>query len=276
MAVNLAKKYQKAIDQAYALGSLTKAAFGGKFDFIGAKTAVVYTLTTQALADYTRTGANRFGSPAELQDTINEYAITKDRAFSTTIDKGNYIQQNLVKTQGAFLKAEMDEIVTPELDTYALTVLLASATTASNVPTPAALTASNAYTSFLKLQELLDDAKVPVNGRICFVKPSAHNFLKLDASFMKASDITSKMLINGQVGEIDGVKMVKVPSSYFPANTSMILTHPSANVFPMQLEDINTHEDPPGISGLLIEGRFVYDAFTMVAKIKGVAAWKVA
>ena len=71
MAVNLAKKYAKEIDQLYTLGSLTKAAFGMKYDFIGVKTVAVYTLTSQALVDYTRTGANRYGSPAELQDTNN-------------------------------------------------------------------------------------------------------------------------------------------------------------------------------------------------------------
>ena len=114
MAVNLAKKYQKAIEQAYSLGSLTKSAFGAKYDFIGAKTAVVYTLTSQALADYTRTGANRYGSPSELQDTINEYSITKDRAFSITVDRGNYIQQNLVKTAGAVIKIQMEERLFPK------------------------------------------------------------------------------------------------------------------------------------------------------------------
>lgn len=275
MAVNLAKKYQKAIDQVYALGSLTKSAFAGKFDFIGSKTAVVYTLTSQALGDYTRTGANRYGTPAELQDTITEYAITKDRSFSTTIDKGNYLQGNLVKTTGAFLKVEMDEQAIPEFDTYNLALLYASATTATQVTT-VATTAANAYTIFLGLQEKLDDGKVPASGRIAFVKPSFYNFIKLDPTFMKQSEIAQKALINGQVGEIDGVKIVKVPSSYFPTNVNVILTHPGANVNPMQLEDINTHEDPPGISGALVEGRFIYDAFTFANKVKACAANKIA
>ena len=52
MAVNLAKKYAKEIDQLYTLGSLTKAAFGMKYDFIGVKTVAVYTLTSQALAGF--------------------------------------------------------------------------------------------------------------------------------------------------------------------------------------------------------------------------------
>jgi hypothetical protein len=71
------------------------------------------------LGDYTRTGANRYGTPTELQDTIVEYSITKDRSFSTTIDKGNYIEGNLVKTTGAYLKAQMDEQVTPKFWVFA-------------------------------------------------------------------------------------------------------------------------------------------------------------
>lgn len=275
MAVNYAKKYQKAIDQVYALGSLTKSAFAGKFDFIGSKTAVVYTLTTQPLGDYTRTGANRYGTPSELQDTVQEYTITKDRSFSTTIDKGNYIQGNLVKTTGAFLKAEMDEQVIPEMDTYNLAVLYASATTASQVTT-VATTASNAYATFLALQDKLDDAKVPAKGRIAFVKSTYYNQLKQAGNFTLPSETAMKALINGQVLDVDGARIVKVPASYFPPNVNIILTHPSANVNPMQLESIKTHEDAPGISGALIEGRFIYDAFTFVNKIKACAANKIA
>jgi len=275
MAVNLAKKYQKSIEQVYTLGSLTKAAFGAKYDFIGAKTAVVYTLTSQALADYTRTGANRFGSPAELQDTINEYAITKDRAFSITVDKGNYLQQNLVKTTGSVIKIQMEEQLFPEQDTYNLTVLAAAALAESQVAT-AAITASNAYEKMLDGAKYLDDAKVPRTGRIAFVSPSYYKFIKLDPSFILKGDIAQKMLINGQVGMIDDIKVVMVPTSYLPANTAFILTHPSAGAAPMQLEDVNTHEDPPGISGALIEGRFVYDAFVLVPKRKAVAQHKIA
>lgn len=120
MAVNLAKKFQKQIDQVYTLGSLTKAAFAQKYDFIGSKTAVVYTLTSQALTDYTRTGADRYGSPAELQDTIQELAITKDRSFSITVDKGNYMQGNLVKTTGAVVKIQMEEQLFPRFWGFAV------------------------------------------------------------------------------------------------------------------------------------------------------------
>lgn len=275
MAVNLAKKYQKSIEQVYTLGSLTKAAFGGKYDFIGSKTAVVYTLTSQPFGDYNRTGANRYGSPAELQDTINEYAISKDRAFSITVDKGNYIQQNLVKTTGAVIKIQMEEQLFPELDTYNLTVIAAGALAESQVAT-AAITASNAYEKLLDGAVALDNAKVPRKGRIAFVSPSFYKFIKLDSSFILPAEISAKALINGQVGEVDGIKIVMVPTSYLPANTAFLLTHPDAGVAPMQLEDVNTHDNPPGISGALIEGRFVYDCFAVVPKRKAMYQHKIA
>jgi N4-gp56 family major capsid protein len=276
MAVNLAKKYQKTLDQFFTLKSLTRVAFGAKFDFVGSQTASVYTVTTQPLGNYTRTGANRYGTPTELQNTVKDYTITRDRGFSTTIDKGNYIQSNLVQTVGNYMQAQMEEQVIPEFDTYALTVLLAAATAISHVPTPAALTKSNAYESFLKLTELLDDDKVPATGRVAFVIPSAYNFLKQDSSFIMATEQGQKMKINGLVGEIDGVKIIKVPTSYMPANTSIIITHPAANAFPEQIDDLKVDEEPQGISGTLIEGRFLYDAFVLESKRNACAAWKTA
>lgn len=268
MAVNLAKKYQKEISQQYTLGSMTKAAFSLKYDFIGAVTAVVYTLTSQALGDYTRTGANRYGTPTELQDTIQELTLTKDRSFSITVDQGNYIQGNLVKTTGRVVKMQMEEQLYPELDTRNIAVISAAALAASHTAT-AAITASNAYEKFLDGMATMDEDKVPRKGRIAFVTPSFYKFIKLDPTFIKASDLAMKTLINGQVGEVDGAKIVLLSASYFPANHSFVIVHPSAGCSPMQLEDLKTHDNPPGINGALIEGRFVYDSFIMTAKQNG-------
>lgn len=265
MAVNLAKKYQKQISQQYALGSLTKAAFGLKYDFIGSVTATVYTLTSQALGDYTRTGANRYGTPAELQDTVQELTITKDRSFSITVDKGNYIQGNLVKTTGAVTKIQMDEQLYPELDTYALGVISAAALAGGYTAT-AAITASNAYEKFLDGMVSQDTNKVSRKGRIAYVSPSFYKFIKLDNSFIKQSEMGQKVANMGVVGEVDGCQLIMVPGSYLPANCAFVITHPSAGAAPMQLEDLNVHDNPPGISGALIEGRFVYDAFIMTPK----------
>ena len=48
---------------------------------------------------------------------------------------------------------------------------------------------------------------------------------------------------------------------FLPEDFGFMLSHKSACCAPTQLEDYKTHQDPPGISGTLAEGRFVYDAY---------------
>jgi hypothetical protein len=84
------------------------------------------------------------------------------------------------------------------------------------------------------------------------------------------------MLINGQVGEVDGAKLVRIPSAYFPANTAFIGCHPAATVAADKLDDYKTHDNPPGINGWLVEGRVRYDAFVLKSKGKAVYAHRTA
>ncbi|MPM89638.1 hypothetical protein SDC9_136750 [bioreactor metagenome] len=96
----------------------------------------------------------------------------------------------------------------------------------------------------------------------------------MDNMFIKASDIGQKMLVNGQVGEVDGWKIVPVPSSYMPQNRDFICVHPAATVAAEKLEDYKTHDNPPGINGWLVEGRVRYDAFVLDSKNKAVYTHK--
>jgi hypothetical protein len=47
-------------------------------------------------------------------------------------------------------------------------------------------------------------------------------------------------------------------------------------VSPMVLTDYIQHKNAPGYNGVLIEGRVVYDAFVLTAKIDAVATHKTA
>lgn len=49
-----------------------------------------------------------------------------------------------------------------------------------------------------------------------------------------------------------------------------MLAHPCATVAPVKLEDYTIHENPPGISGSLVEGRICYDAFVLDNKVKAI------
>jgi N4-gp56 family major capsid protein len=273
MAVNLASKYSAKVDERFKLKSLTEAATHQDFDWEGVNAINVYSIATSAMNTYTRTGSSRYGTPAELDDTVANYLLSRDRSFTFTIDKGNRNDSMMVREAGKALARQNDEVVVPEIDTYRITKWVAAAGANAGRPTATNITTSNAYSSFLTAQAYLDENKVPVEGRIAFVTPAYFNFLKQDSSFLKASDLGQQRLITGQVGDVDGVKIVKVPSTYMTTKTPFIIVHKSAMCAPKKLQEYKIHENPPGINGNLVEGRIYYDAFVLDAKKKGVYAW---
>lgn len=275
MAVNLASKYSSKVDERFKLRSLTDAAVNNEYDWDGVKTVTVYSVPTVAMGNYTRTGLARYGTAAELDNTVQTLTLSRDRSFTFTIDRGNYQETQMVMQAGKALARQVDEVIVPEIDIYRLAAMSAAAVTNGHTAT-AAVTASNAYSVFLNGTAALDDDKVPMSGRIAFVTPSYYNFLKLDNNFLSANEIAQEKKINGQIGELDGVKIVKVPGSYMPANTPFLIAHPSATVAPKKLEDYKTHDNPPGINGWLVEGRTIYDAFVLSNKVNALYVHKTA
>lgn len=262
MVINLASKYSDKVVERFSQQSLTDRGLNKDFTWEGVKTVSVYSIPTVGMNDYSRTGNTRYGTAAELQNTLQNLTLTKDRSFTFTIDKGNLTETQGVMEAGKALARQIREVVTPEVDTYRLATW-GAATGTRTTGTAVALSASNAYVKFLAAQELLDNSLVPAEGRVCYATPATINFLKQDPNFVKASDMAQEMLIKGQVGEVDGVAIVKVPTSKMPTSTGFILIHPSCSASPMKLTDYKIHDNPPGISGKLVEGRVIYDCFVL-------------
>lgn len=275
MVVNLASKYEKKVDERFKLKSLTDAAINKDYTWEGVNSINVYSIPTVAMNDYSKSGLARYGTAAELDNTLQTLTLARDRSFTFTIDRGNQQDTQMVMNAGKALARQLDEVIIPEIDIYRLAKMSAAAIANGNTAT-AAVTAANAYEKFLNANAVLDDKKVPNSGRIAFVTPAFYNFIKLDPTFIQASDLAQKMLINGQIGEVDGVKLVKVPTTYLPANHAFIITHPSATVAAEKLSDYKTHDNPPGVNGWLVEGRERYDAFVLDMKKDAVFAHKTA
>jgi len=138
-----------------------------------------------------------------------------------------------------------------EFDTYIFRKMAEAAVDNSHYANTT-VTKSNAYEMFLAAQETLGDANVPDSGRVAFCSYKFANMLKQDSAFMKYSNMSQEMVIKGVLGEVDGTKIVKVPKSRLPKDASFLLVHPIAGVAPKQLEDYKIHDDPPGISGWLV------------------------
>lgn len=265
MAINYASKASSKVDERFKLKSLTEAAVNTNYEWSGVDTVNVYSLPTTPLNDYTLTGVNRYGTPVEQQTEKQTMTVTKDRSFAITVDKKTMQDTPIATIAGKVLANQTEEVIIPEVDAYRLAVMATAAVANSAVAT-AAITTSNAYSALLAGNEKMGNAKVPATGRIMYCTYSYYSFLKQDAAFIKNSDLGQKIVINGQVGEADGVKIVPIPSSYLPANTAFIMCHPCATCGVKKLEDYKTHDNPPGINGALIEGRERYDAFVLANK----------
>lgn len=270
MAIEYAAKYAAKVDERFALASKTAGAVNNEFDWIGVETVKVYTIPTVELGDYALTGGNRYGTPAELQNTAQTMLLSQDKAFTFTIDRKSTDDTNGAMEAGKALRREIDEVVIPTIDKYRLAALVSNAGKTAT----AAITEANAYGAFLDAQNELLEHGVPENGRKAFVSPAFYKAIKMDASFIKASDVAQDMLVNGSVGMVDGVNIIPVPASYLPTNVAFVLMHPVAMVSPIKLETYKVHDNPPGINGQLVEGRIRYDAFVLNGKKGAVYAHK--
>ena len=272
MAVNLATKYSNKVDERFEKQSQAGLVTNNSYSFEGVDTVKVYSVDTVALGNYTRSGANRYGTPSELGNTIQTMQVTQDKAWTFTIDKGNFKQSEMVMQAGKACAREVAQVVIPMYDKYVFTKIAKAAygiTTGSGtsaVHTHADTTAvgkNNAYELFLKGQEVLGDALVPDAGRVALCSYKFANLLKQDPAFMRYGNLSQEMILKGILGEIDGVKIVKVPASRLPSGCNFILAHPMATVAPKQLWEYKIHTDAPGISGWLCEGRVLFDAFVL-------------
>jgi len=267
--INLAQKYSPKVDERFQKESQAMMALNNDYEFTGVDTVKVYSIPVVPMGDYQRTGTSRYGTPKDLARNIQTLTVTKDRCFTFIIDKGDKIQSQMVSDAGKALARQLREVCVPEFDTYVFKTLAASATAKGNFATTA-ITKANAYEMFLAGEEALGNANVPDTGRVAFCSYRFANLLKQDSAFMRYGDATQEMLIKGVIGEVDGCKIVKVSSTRLPAGCAFIMTHPVAATGPKQLEDYKIHDNPPGVSGWLVEGRLIYDCFVLNEKAKAV------
>lgn len=262
MAINYAEKYADKVDERFKLTSITTALTNSDYEWTGVKTLKVFSVDTVTPGNYTRTGANRYGTPSELGDTVKEYTVSQDKAFTFTIDKGNDLEQMGVKNAGKALAREIDEEIVPMVDKYVLGKMIAGA----GLTATTTVTKANAYESLLAGVEAMGNAKVPKAGRIIVAPNSFYTKIRLDDAFIKSSDIAQDMLINGQMGTIEGMPLVLAPTDYFTEGVQFMIVHPIATTAANKLSEYKIHIDPPGISGALVEGRNIFDAFVLEAK----------
>lgn len=270
MAINLATKYSDKIAQAFTRASYIKGKVSNAYDFTGVKTLKVYTPTTVPETDYKREGTERYGATTEMQDTVQEMKMMRDRAFRFTIDKGNNLDQMNIKGAGKMLQMQLQEQSTPDADKYAFNkfaMYAGKVMTVSQKPTK-----KDIVSTIFDMGQAMDDALVPEDNRYLYMTAEMYKLVCTSDEFIAIDKLGAKSISRGECGDIDNFRVVKVAAGYLPANCFMLATYKQSVIMPYKIQDAKIHQDPPGISGNLIEGRHYYDAFVIGAKAMGVVA----
>jgi len=294
VAINLASKFESKTSDLLKVARKTKDMVNNDWSWDGVNAINVYTLTDPVMGNYNPNGTgNRYGNPTEVEDTIQTWTLSRDRAWTKIIDKKNYQDQLMVKKPGKYLAQATKNVLIPEMDAYILqTIATAGANSATltaaagittvpdrdDIVTDAATTSGNAYTNFLTINADISDREAPTEGRIAGMTATYYNFLK-QGGFVLDSDSAYRDRKSGNLGEVDGVKVVLIPSSRMPVTSGaidLLITHPSVTVSPEKLVDYTLHNNPPGVSGDLLEYRHRYDAFADVNKLQSIGMHAVA
>ncbi len=261
--VNLTTKYSDKVAERISKKSLTSGAASSDYSFAGVKTIEVYSVDVVALGNYNRSSTAGYGTPAELGDTLQTLTMSQDKSFTYKLDKGNMNEQMFVKKANKTLQREIDEVIVPTLDKYRLEKWCRKA---GSVASLNAVNNNSIIGLVMDCTEKLDNALVPENGRVMYIKTSGYKALKQAPNFVYTDKLAQDSMIKGQVGTLDGMPVVKVPSSYFPTGVEWLITYKAALLAPEKLMDYKIHQDPPGISGNLVEGRIMHDAFVLGSK----------
>lgn len=265
MAIELANKFLPYVDEMFSTESKKSLLTNQDFTWDGAHAVKVYKISTATMNDYGRSGPadgnwSRYGAVADLDATTETLQLTKDRSFTFAIDKMDENETAGQLAAATALARQQREVIIPEVDAYVYDVMCANAGTK---PTALALSKANIYEEILKGSEVLDNALVSETGRCLVVTPATYTLMKQCTDIVMETDVGNDLRLKGVISMLDGMNVIKVPAARLPSKFGFLIAHPCATVAPTKLESYKAHEDPPGISGSLVEGRIVYDAFVL-------------
>lgn len=277
MSIELAKKYAPAVDELFAAESKLSLLTNTDYDWTGAHSVAVWSVSTVPMNDYSRNRGNdydeneaslsRFGKIVDLSAQTQEMLLTRDRSFIFNIDKlDNDETANQVAAETA-LARQIREVVIPEVDVYTYAKMVENAGIKANA---AALTEENIYDEITAGTEAMDNAEVPDTERCIVVTPAAYRLMKKCPDIVLDCDISEEMRLQGVIAMVDGLTVVKVPANRLPEGFGFMIAHPSATCAPVKLEDYGTHPDTVLSSGTIVTGRVCYDAFVLKNKAKAI------
>lgn len=288
MAVlNYAELYQQALQQRFAQGlrfnELYNTPSNAMVRWVNAKTIQVPRIDVQGFQDTDRDSIGTY--TRRVDNDWETKTLEHDREFRTLVDPQDIDETNLAVSIANITRVFNDEQKIPEMDKYMASKLYSDFTGYGGTPDTTALSVDNALDVYDQMMEEMDDAEVPMEGRILYVTPAVDRMLKNAEKIQRQFDVQSSSgAVNRAIRTLDDVSVVKVPSARMKTaynftngatpsgqQINMILIHPSAIVAPQKYELVSLDQPSAATGGkYLYYERKYWDVFIFERKVNGV------
>ena len=269
--LNYAKAYSRALAQAFPyvlnFGALYNTPNNNVYRWVNAKTIEIPRISTTGRID-----SNRDSIATAQRNYDNDWetkTLENQRKWSTLVHPMDIDQTNLVTTISNITRVFNEEQKFPEMDAYCISKIFADWSALGNTPDTTVITVQNALAVFDALMLNMDNARVPVNGRILYVTNEVKYILKESEKITRSIDVTdNNNTINRVVNRLDEVEVVGVPAplmktlydftaGWKPAlgagQINMFLVHPAAVITPVSYTFSRLDEPSAGS-----EGKYIY------------------
>lgn len=277
MTVNYAEAYSRELANAYPYvlysGALWSNENTRKYKIVDAKTIKIPLLSTGGRVDGDRTKIGDFS-----QNFSNEWetkTLTNHRIWQTLVHPQDVNQTNMVASISNITKVMNETKKFPELDAMMFSTIysLRNAQKAITAET-AELTVSTVLTKFDAMMDAMDEALVPVSGRVLYC--DTYTKTLIDNAIAIVRNNGDKKLARN-VSRLEEVDIVSVPTALFKTeytfndgktsgqtdggftakstakDMAMILLHPSA-ILPIVSYSFAQLQPPSALS----QGKYVY------------------
>lgn len=277
MTVNYAEAYSRELANAYPYvlysGALWNNENTRKYKIVDAKTIKIPLLSTGGRVDGDRTKIGDFS-----QNFSNDWetkTLTNHRIWQTLVHPQDVNQTNMVASISNITKVMNETQKFPELDAMMFSTIysLRNAQKAITAET-ADLTANTVLTKFDAMMDAMDEALVPVSGRVLYC--DTYTKTLIDNAIAIVRNNGDKKLARN-VSRIEEVDIVSVPTALFKTeytfndgktsgqtdggfvakstakDMAMILLHPSA-ILPIVSYSFAQLQPPSALS----QGKYVY------------------
>ena len=277
----LAQKYEKELCSDALMHS------NPQITFLNAQTIKLPRLTLSGYKDHTRTAGFNAGT---ISNDWEPKKLAHDRDIEFFVDPMDIDETNLALSVANIQNTFETEQAIPEKDCYNFSKLHTELTNFhGSIDSTTVLTAQNILTVFDEEMSKMDDAGVPVDGRILYVTPTVNKLLKAADGIQRMITVNSSNAVNRNVHSLDDVTIKMVQSGRMKTKynftdgcvaaadadqINFILVHPSCVVARDKYAYISLFTpgtDSRTADGYLYQNRNYWDLFLIERKVAGCA-----